>query len=214
MAVSIDWITGEITVPKADTVLVSAGPPEIRSFDLDQFRLDLRTAEAAADGDPWPRTHNHDTESLLSGFTYARKLEIISPYFVTFEDGQYVINLEGANHNILDVATANQVSLRAQNSAGLIKESGVPGKGVALNNFMFVMVLSSDHITPATGKTVTAQISKDAATPATTTNSPVEVGLGIYAIDLTPVEMDAEKVMLVFTEASSDDRFIEIVTAA
>ncbi len=120
MALDVDWISGVITVPKADTTLVSAGPPEIRKYDVDAFRLELRTLEASEDGRPWLHTHDHETESELSGVTYARKVKIIPPYTVTFEDGQYSVRLVGANHNIGDVATANQVRLVINNSAGLI----------------------------------------------------------------------------------------------
>jgi hypothetical protein len=120
MAISVNWITGEITVPKADTQLVSAGPPEIRSHDTDAFRLELKDLEDdAAGGRPWPRTHNHNLPVTIAGITYARTLEIIAPYFVTYEDGQYRVSLGGSNNNIVDVATVNQVSIISNNSAGL-----------------------------------------------------------------------------------------------
>ena len=119
MAVSIDWSTKVITVPKADTTLVDAGPPEIRSYDVDAFRLELKGLEAGEEGMPFDDTHQHFTERTLSGFTYARIFEVINGYTVEFEDGQYVVTLSGANHNIADVRVANQVSIVTQNSAGL-----------------------------------------------------------------------------------------------
>lgn len=118
MAISVDWISGVIFVPKADTVLVDAGPPEIRELNVDTFRLALRDLEDDPDGRPWPKTHTHETESTLSGITYARKVEILAPYTVEFEDGQYAVNLIGANHNVLDRRVQNQVSLNIANSAG------------------------------------------------------------------------------------------------
>lgn len=117
--VSVNWITGEITVPKTDSTLVQASP-EIRELDTNTLRLNLKALEDDADGMPWPDTHIHDTETTLSGIVYARKFQIIAPYFVTFEDGQYALNLVGSNNNLLDVATVNQVSIRPSNSAGLI----------------------------------------------------------------------------------------------
>ena len=120
MAISIDWITGEITVPKADTQLSQIGPPEIRTHDTDAFRLELKDLEDdAAGGRPWPRTHNHNLPVTIAGVTYARTLKIIAPYFVTYEDGQYRVSLTGSNNNIVDVATVNQVSIISNNSAGL-----------------------------------------------------------------------------------------------
>jgi len=120
MAISIDWGTRVITVPKADLTLIDAGPPEIRELDLNDFHLWLRAAEWDPEGMPFLDTHNHNTEVLLGGVTYARIIEIINGYTVTFEDGQYVVNLVGANSNVLEVTNANQVSVRAANSAGLI----------------------------------------------------------------------------------------------
>lgn len=118
MAISVDWITGEIFVPRFDMPLVQASP-ELRLLDVNEFRLTLRDKEDDLDGRPWPKTHRHDTETELSGVVYARKVEIIPPYFITFEAGLYAVLFTGANNNILDVTTVNGVSLRPNNSAGL-----------------------------------------------------------------------------------------------
>lgn len=123
MAISVNWVTGVIYVPKADTTLVDAGPPEVRELDVDALRLTLRDLEDDPDGRPWPRTHNHNTQLTIGGVTYSRVFEIIPPYTIEFEDGQYGVNLYGANHNILDRRVQNQVSLNVSNSAG----STVPG---------------------------------------------------------------------------------------
>jgi len=98
--------------------------PEIRELNVDTFRLALKDLEAGVAGIPWPDTHNHVTETVLSGTTYARIVSILAPYTVEFEDGQYGVRTTGANHNILDVKIANQVSLLTQNSAGMIVTSG------------------------------------------------------------------------------------------
>lgn len=125
MAISVNWATKVITIPKADTTLVDAGPPEIRSYDVNTFRLDLKALEASEEGMPFVDTHLHKPEVTLSGVTYARFVEIINGYTVTFEDGQYVVQLSGANHNLADVKNANQVSIVVQNSAGLILSPGL-----------------------------------------------------------------------------------------
>ena len=92
--------------------------PEIRELDVDAFRLTLRNMEDDPDGRPWPRTHDHNTTITIAGVTYARSVEIIDPYFVTFEDGQYVVNLIGANNNVFTQRTFNSVSVNPSNSAG------------------------------------------------------------------------------------------------
>ena len=119
MAITVDWGTKIINVPKADTQLVSAGPPEIRQLDIDLFRLTLKDLEDDEAGMPFLNTHSHNTSVTVGGVTLARVVEIINGYTITFEDGQYAVNLVGANSNIADVANVNQVSIRSANSAGL-----------------------------------------------------------------------------------------------
>lgn len=118
MALSIDWPTKVINVPKADMLLIQSVPSEIRQLDIDAFRLELKSIEAD-EGMPFLDTHSHNTTVTVGGVTLARVVEIINGYTVTFEDGQYAVNLVGANSNIADVTNVNQVSVRSANSAGL-----------------------------------------------------------------------------------------------
>lgn len=119
MAISINPLTHVINVPKADLTLVQASP-EIRQLDLDWFRMQLKAYEAADYGIYLLKTHNHNTEVTLGSLTFARVIEILPPYTVTFEDGQYAVNLVNANSNVSDRANVNQVSVRSSNSAGLV----------------------------------------------------------------------------------------------
>lgn len=120
MAVSIDWKTFVIFVPRDDLTLVQSSPTEIRQMDINWFRMQLKALEASPEGIGFPKTHTHNTEVQLGGITYARIVEILEPYTVTFEDGQYAVDLVGANSNIGDRVNVNQVSVRSNNSAGLI----------------------------------------------------------------------------------------------
>ena len=117
MAISIDWGTKVITVPQADLTFVGGS---LYDFDTDQFRKDLKALEAGEDGMAFLDTHEHTAPKTLSGITFARFVEIINGYTVTFQDGQYRVRFVGSNNNISDVANLNQVSLLPQNSAGLI----------------------------------------------------------------------------------------------
>jgi len=121
MAVSIDWATKVITIPKADTTLVDAGPPEIRALDVDQFRKDLNALQASEAGMPFDTTHIHSPPVTVGGITLARVVELINGYTITFEDGAYAVNLTGANNNVSDVTNLNAVSIRSANSGGLIQ---------------------------------------------------------------------------------------------
>lgn len=116
MAISINWGTKVISVPKSDLTLISG---TLYELDTDWFRLQLKDLEDSDEGMAYLDTHIHKTTSVLSGITYARIFEIINGYTVTFEDGNYAVNLVGTNNNILDVTNRNQVGVAPNNSAGL-----------------------------------------------------------------------------------------------
>lgn len=119
MAISIDWPTRVISVPRADMPVTQVSP-EIRELDLDAFRLELKSIEASEEGMSFLDTHRHNTTVTLGALTFARVIEIINGYSVTFEDGTYTVDLVGANSNVGDVTNPNQVSVKSNNSAGLI----------------------------------------------------------------------------------------------
>ena len=121
MAISIDWSTSVITVPKADTTLIQSTPTEIRELNINTFRLALKDIEDNETGITYPTTHSHNTTVSIGGVTLARVVEILAPYTVTFENGTYAVNLVGANSNISDRTNVNSVSVRSANSAGLIQ---------------------------------------------------------------------------------------------
>jgi len=88
-------------------------------------------------------------------------------------------------------------------------------KNVAVTKFEAFMVLSSDHITAATGKTVTGIISKDGGSFAALTNSITEVSNGTYIIasGLTQDERNADVSTLIFTADDCDDLVITIISS-
>jgi len=116
---TIDWGTRIIYVFKTDMTLVQASPIEVYDLNLDTFRLALKDAEDNEDGISYPTTHNHTSDYVVSGIVFAPVIEMINHYTVTFEDAAYVVNLVGANTNLLDRVNPNNVSVRSANSAGL-----------------------------------------------------------------------------------------------
>ena len=91
--------------------------------------------------------------------------------------------------------------------------AGIP-KNVALPNFPFVMLDSTDHVTPKTGLTITEEIKKDAGSFAACANTFTSVINGVYMIDFTQAEMNADIVTLKFTASGADGRIITIITSA
>lgn len=117
MAITVTWGTKVINIPQADLTFIGG---TLYSLDVDAFRLRLKDLEDDEEGIVFIRTHNHNTELVIGGVTYARSVEIINGYTVTFENGNYRVSLVGANNNISDVTNLNNVSILSNNSAGLV----------------------------------------------------------------------------------------------
>lgn len=84
-------------------------------------------------------------------------------------------------------------------------------KNQALNGFTFAMTDSTTH-GAKTGLTVTAERSKDGGAFAACSNSVTEVGNGLYTIDLSATDLNANTVALKFTATGADQRMFTIVT--
>lgn len=127
MALSYDYDTFTISIPQADLTLISG---TLYELDTDQLRLDI-AAEQASERGIWADTaFQHNTEVTVAGTTFARTIEILSPWSLTFEDGQYTVSLKGSNNNYFDVENnilnQNQVQIISNNSAGLVRRDVVP----------------------------------------------------------------------------------------
>jgi hypothetical protein len=105
--------------------LIQASPIEVRELNLNDFRLTLKDLEDEIQGINWPKTHNHEPPFQIGGVELARTVKLVNEYTVTFEDGQYAVNLVGANSNVGDRVNVNQVSVRSANSAGLVHSSDI-----------------------------------------------------------------------------------------
>lgn len=117
LTISVDPATFVISVPQSDLTWISG---DVYELDANDFRLDMKSWEASEMGIVFQKTHDHNTEVTLSGTTIARVIEILSPYTITFENLQYIVNIVGANTNISEKTNYNLVSIRSFNSAGLI----------------------------------------------------------------------------------------------
>lgn len=116
---TIHWGTRVITVPQS--FLTPLGGANYQ-LDTNALRIALKDLEDDEAGIAFPPTHRHNTEVTLGGIQYARTVEIINSYTITFASTgtPYKVFLTGSNNNILDVTNLNDVSVASNNSGGLI----------------------------------------------------------------------------------------------
>lgn len=87
-------------------------------------------------------------------------------------------------------------------------------KNTAFSNFEFLMVLTSDGRTPATGLTVTGQRSIDGGAFASVTGTIAEVSNGIYQFDALAADTNGDVITWRFSSATADDTFVTFKTVA
>lgn len=124
MALSLDPATKVISVPQADLTFVSG---TLYTLDSDQFRKDVMGLLASENYIWMVDAFIHNTEVTVAGTTFARTIEFINGYSITFENtgSAYSIRIEGSNNNIFDIENGilnptPLVTIISTNSAGLI----------------------------------------------------------------------------------------------
>jgi len=129
--VTINWATKVISILRSELTPISG---TLYELDTDWFRKQLKDIEDSSDGMAFERTHKHNTEVTVAGVTYARFIEIINGYSITFEDDYYSVRLTGSNNNIFDIQNGilnqNHVQVIPGNSAGLIVVTEDTGSGL------------------------------------------------------------------------------------
>ena len=84
---------------------------------------------------------------------------------------------------------------------------------MALNNLPFYMVDANDQKTPETGLSgISCEISQDGGAFASMTNSPTEISDGVYRINATQAEMNADFIILKFSHANAATRLVALTT--
>ena len=104
---------------------------------------------------------------------------------------------------------------RTAGSFGLYIAKGIP-KNVAWSNRCFAMVDSGDNVTPKTGLTIEdsdAQVSKDGGAFANITGTVAEISAGIYQLDASQADMNADSLIFKFTATGASASFIIVETA-
>jgi len=158
---------------------------------------------------------NQGNWATATGFATEAKQDIIDAVVDAIKAVTDNLPNSGA---LTDLATAAVLAtVDAVVDAIKLKTDNLPSgvqKNEALSNFEFLMVDSTDHVAAKTGLTVTAQISKDGGAFAGCSNAVSEIGSGVYVIDLTQAEMNADVITLKFTAAGADQRTVTIKTSS
>ena len=122
MAYSVNWTTGEISIPVSDLTLISG--TEYR-LPMSDFLTGIRNVEwGFNEGLSYDQILEHTDPKTLSGVNYAAFDVINSPYTITLDPSATKVTLEGSNNNLIDVLNINGVSVISSNSAGLVVTAG------------------------------------------------------------------------------------------
>ena len=139
---TVDWLTKIVTIPQGDLTFVSG---TFYTGDTDALRILMNDLSASETGIVFPDINRHNTEvGPIVGVTFARTLEIINGYTLTFSpDSAWTVQLEGSNNNMWDVGggilNQNNVQVIPTNSAGLITVT--TGSGVTAQDIVDIVLV-------------------------------------------------------------------------
>ena len=98
-------------------------------------------------------------------------------------------------------------------AAGVQTPGGTIRKNIASQTYPIYLVLTTDHISPATGKTVTVSVSKDGAAFGAITGTVAEIGSGWYLVSLSQADSNCNTCAFTTSAAATDARAFYFVTA-
>ena len=127
MAITIDEATKVISVEQIDLTLISG---TLYELDTNAFRLAVKKLLGEQRHIWMDVAVAHNGEVTVAGTTFARSVELINGYSITFENLSYSVRLAGSNNNLFDIdgAILNPsalVTVVAQNAAGLISSPDI-----------------------------------------------------------------------------------------
>lgn len=124
MALSLNAGTKVFSILQADLTFISGA---LYDVDTDALRLEMMDLLDGEDYMYLPDAFSHNTEVTIAGVTYARLIEMINGFSLTFEDtgSAYAVRFIGSNNNMWDVENGilnvtEKVSYIPTNSAGLV----------------------------------------------------------------------------------------------
>lgn len=143
---TVNWNTNVITVPLTDLTLVSGTNYQLT---VDFWWQLIRDKTDDVDAAPNSRLYNNIPPTSST----PRIVEVLAPYTVTFENGNYSVNIVGGNTNLRDVVNKNNVSVNTNNTTGFIDP-------VFLEAGLFNSIVTLDQVNgfAGTGKTASGGV--------------------------------------------------------
>lgn len=217
--------TGTAQAGAAGTITLAAGADA-----NDNFYNDLRVVIVGGTGIGQARLihdYNGTTKVATTTPNWVVTPDATSEYQIQSQSNTHVHELETAalaqvnaecDTAISDAALATAAALATvdTNVSAILVDTASMGitKNAIFNDFEFPMVLTSDHYTAATGKTVTGEMSIDGAAFAAVNGTIAEVGSGVYQIDLTADDTNGDVITYKFSATDCDDTIITVTTRA
>ena len=174
--------------------------------DLQTIKGTSSAGAAGYVGIDWSHVNAPTSAVNLSGTTISAAQAVASVA------GNVGGNVNGSVGSISNVTFPANFPSLAIDTSGNVRLVGAPKKGVALSGFQFQMALSSDHVSAATGKTITATRSLDGGAFSACTNAATELSGGWYTINLSASDMNGGSIALSFAAASCDVTAYNIIT--
>ncbi len=115
----------------------------------------------------------------------------------------------GASELATDAIGSAQLATTAVNE---IRDAILPIINTAFSNIPVFMALSSDHVSAATGLTLTITRSIDGGAFGSGTGTAAEIANGAYQYDASAADMNGTFILFRFTGTAADDNFVVIRT--
>jgi hypothetical protein len=153
----------------------------------------------------------HCTAASADPTDFADQVSAVSLSDLLFDaNGFLKVDVEAWHDILVSDLPANFFALSIDSSGSIAVQSNVK-KNQACAGFTFTMIDATTK-EPSTGLAITATRRQDGGAATLCDNSVVELANGIYAIDFTANDMNANKITFRFTAAGADDTVVELVT--
>lgn len=217
---NVKWINDEAVTVQAGVSLVTFG-----SF------VGNETAVLAvnASGHVTPADGSLTTSKLGSPFVLAKTTNITGFNDIaatSVVSNGAITTAAGAVSSVTTVGTTNALAADSISSSALSSMAVLEianaltallatktfQKNTEVADFKFWMLDSADHVTPKTGRTVTAQRCIDDGSFAACANAVTEIAYGAYKITLAAADTNGDCILYRFTAEGADARLIAVLT--